>query len=125
MKLDHDCIREILIWVEDNVQLGHPRYTDDLIDALKDNWGQNEVIYCVAQLDEAGLLDGGAIIQGPSISINSINKLTWNGHEYLDNIRDDKVWKKTKDTVFSKVGSASLSIFSSVAAKVLENQLGL
>lgn len=125
MKLDHDCIRNILIWVEDNVQLGNPRYTDDLIDALKDNWSQSEVIYCVAQLDEAGLLDGGAVIQGSSISLNSINKLTWNGHEYLDNIRDDRVWKKAKDTVFSKVSSASLSIFTSVAAKVVENRLGL
>ncbi|WP_125572831.1 DUF2513 domain-containing protein [Levilactobacillus huananensis] len=73
MKLEHDCVRDILIWVENNVPIGNPRYTDDLIDEMKDKWGKGEVIYCVALLDEASLLDGGAVIQGGTIVINQIN----------------------------------------------------
>lgn len=125
MELNHDCVRDILIWVENNVQISHPRYTDNLIDDLQDRWSKMEIVYCVAQLNEAGLLDGGAIIDGGAVSINSITKLTWNGHEYLDNIRDDKVWKETKKTIFSKIGSASLSIVGSVASKIIESRLGL
>ncbi|TOY75091.1 hypothetical protein DIS16_09895 [Levilactobacillus brevis] len=125
MKLDHDCVRAILIWVESNVPVGNPRYTDELIDDLKSKWTEAEIIYCVAQLGEANLLDGGAVIQGGAIVINQVNKLTWKGHEYLDNIRDDGIWKETKATVFSKVGNASLSIISSLAAKLIETKLGL
>lgn len=125
MKLDHDCVRAILLWVESNVPVGNPRYTDELIDDLKSKWTEAEIIYCVAQLGEANLLDGGAVIQGGAIVINQVNKLTWKGHEYLDNIRDDSIWKETKSTVFSKVGNASLSIISSLAAKLIETKLGL
>ena len=124
MKLDHDCVRDVLIWVEENVQIGHPVYTSDMIPKLEDKWSEPELIYCVIQLNEAGLIDGAASIQGEVVSLNQLNKLTWEGHKYLDNIRDDSVWKETKTTVASKVGSASLSIFSAVAAKVIENRLG-
>lgn len=125
MKLNHDCVRDVLIWVEDNVPLGRPRYTDDMIEDLNTKWSQEDLIYSVIQLNEAGLLDGGASQNGSGISLGHIQKLTWKGHEYLDNIRDDKVWKKTKETVFSKIGSASLSVFSSVAAKIIEDKFNL
>ncbi|WP_404819376.1 hypothetical protein [Levilactobacillus huananensis] len=39
-------------------------------------------------------------------------------------MRDNSVWKETKDTVISKVGSASLSIVSAAAAKIIKNRLG-
>ncbi|MCP9333419.1 DUF2513 domain-containing protein [Lentilactobacillus hilgardii] len=124
MELNHDCVRDILFWVEKNVSL-RPIRTDTVINSLDSNWTDEELIYCIIQLNEAELLDGGASMSNGGIAINEIRKITWKGHEYLDNIRDDTIWLKTKKTVFSKVGSASLSIVSSVAAKILSNELGL
>lgn len=124
MELNHDCVRDILFWVEKNVSL-RPIRTDTVINSLDSNWTDEELIYCIIQLNEAELLDGGASMSNGGIAINEIRKITWKGHVYLDNIRDDTIWRKTKKTVFSKVGSASLSIVSSVAAKILSNELGL
>ncbi|RHW48263.1 hypothetical protein DS832_01480 [Bombilactobacillus bombi] len=56
---------------------------------------------------------------------SNITGMTFKGHEYLDNIRDPQVWKETKQTVFQTAKSASLSIFSSVAAKIITSKLGL
>lgn len=124
MELNHDCVRDILLWVEKNVSL-KPIRTDTVVNSLDSNWTDDELVYCIIQLNEAELLDGGASMSNSGISINEIKKITWKGHEYLDNIRDDTIWRKTKKTVFSKVGSASLSIVSSVAAKILSTELGL
>ncbi|MCT3395898.1 DUF2513 domain-containing protein [Lentilactobacillus hilgardii] len=124
MELNHDCVRDILFWVEKNVSL-RPIRTDTVINSLDSNWTDDELIYCIIQLNEAELLDGGASMSNGGIATNEIRKITWKGHEYLDNIRDDTIWRKTKKTVFSKVGSASLSIVNSVAAKILSNELGL
>uniref|UniRef100_UPI00403F7D23 DUF2513 domain-containing protein n=1 Tax=Lentilactobacillus hilgardii TaxID=1588 RepID=UPI00403F7D23 len=124
MELNHDCVRDILLWVEKNASL-KPVRTDTVVNSLDSNWTDDELVYCIIQLNEAELLDGGASMSNGGISINEIKKITWKGHEYLDNIRDDTIWRKTKKTVFSKVGSASLSIVSSVAAKILSTELGL
>jgi len=125
MKLEHDCVRDVLLWVEDNVPTNGGVYTNNLIKSLSDKWDEAQIVYSVLELNDAGFLDGGASASGSVIAINMINRITWKGHEYLDNIRDDTVWNNTKKTVISKVGSASLSIVSSVAAKLIQNQLGL
>lgn len=57
--------------------------------------------------------------------MSNITGITFKGHEYLDNIRDPKVWKETKHTVLKTVASASLSIFSAVASKIVSSKLGL
>ncbi len=36
--------------------------------------------------------------------------LTWGGHDFLDAIRNDDVWSKTKSTVQEKVGSATFEV---------------
>ncbi|EJA0843158.1 DUF2513 domain-containing protein, partial [Listeria monocytogenes] len=56
------------------------------------------------------------------------SKITWSGHQFLDNIRDDEVWKKTKKTV-SKFSSVSVSLLSTISSNVLsqliKNSLGV
>ena len=56
------------------------------------------------------------------------NRLTWKGHEFLDTIRSDTIWQKTKK-VFAKEGiSMSFdlveSVASEVAASVLKSSIG-
>lgn len=40
--------------------------------------------------------------------------MTWNGHEFLDAVRDPEIWQKTKDGA-SKVGSASIEFLWEMA----------
>jgi len=61
----------------------------------------------------------------PSVRISSI---TYQGHQFLDNIRDDNVYTKTK-SILSTFKSVSIEIFSETASKVITSliskQLGL
>lgn len=51
--------------------------------------------------------------------------LTWHGHDFLDNIRNDTVWEKTKQQLAKVGGTASIEIISQVAASFVRKLLGL
>ncbi|MCT3562353.1 DUF2513 domain-containing protein [Lentilactobacillus buchneri] len=69
MKLNQDCVRDIMLFIEKNVTLG---------------------------------------------------MLTWDGHKFLDTIRDSKVWSTTK-SVTEKLASVSMSMIESISAQVISN----
>ena len=47
-----------------------------------------------------------------------VDSLSFKGHEFLDNIKDDTIWKKTKKFVGERLNSASLAIIGNVAGKL-------
>lgn len=69
MKLNQDCVRDIMLFIEKNVTFG---------------------------------------------------MLTWDGHKFLDTIRDSKVWSTTK-SVTEKLASVSMSMIESISAQVISN----
>lgn len=54
-----------------------------------------------------------------------VERLTWEGHDYLDAVRSDTVWARTRTLVREKVGTAALEVVKQVAVQVAKNQLGL
>ena len=89
-----DLIRDILVCTE----TGEDRSVD--------GFSQHEVAYHVWLLVDAGYLD--ALIQRDHKNVPSafhINSLTWEGHEFLDAMRDETLWKKAKET-FIKPGAS-------------------
>src|SRR4029077_1471494 len=49
----------------------------------------------VKLLKEGGFLDADIISQlGSSDSFYIVTRLTWKGHEFLDNLKNDTLWKK-------------------------------
>lgn len=124
MKLNHECVRDILLYIEDNLFYGYYIVIADI--ELK-NYSKEELLYTADKLLEAEFLIGNkrntlnATL--PDIRITSIS---WNGHQFLDNIRDDGIWKDTKK-VLSKFSSVSLNFVGNVASQVIatliQNQL--
>ncbi|MEF2608233.1 MAG: DUF2513 domain-containing protein [Faecalicoccus sp.] len=114
MKLDHDLVRLVLLEIEDKTTI-----KDDLqiSDFSIPNYSNEEITYTIQKLNEAGYINAKikSFIGG---SVFFVDSLTWDGHQFLDNIRDDNVWDKTKG-ILSKFSSASLSIASDVAANVI------
>ena len=104
MKLDKDLVRDILLAVEAHDE------PEGLI-ALEINVYSAEMVsYHVRLLDEAGLLD--ALDTGGMNCFKwQPTRLTYNGHEFLDIIRDDEVWKLTK-TGAEIVNSSRLGLIS-------------
>jgi hypothetical protein len=83
-----------------------------------------EVSYHMELLMEAGLVSGQmskTIGSGPYDFLAI--RLTWQGHEFLDAIRSDTVWQKTKTSFLSKGVSMTFDLVKSVASDVAASYL--
>jgi len=122
MKRDMDLVREILLAAEasEKLPLG---WTDVEIEGRS----RAEISYHIALMDECNLLVAQDLSDSDGYHY-AVKRLTWDGHEFLDTIRDPEIWGKTKEGVKS-VGSASLEFTWEMAkayAKHLANErLGL
>ena len=67
----------------------------------------------------AGLINGQvAKAMGNRVSGFFMDKLTWEGHEFLDAIRSDTVWKKTKRRFADEGLTMSIDLVRSTAKKI-------
>lgn len=123
MRLNNDCIREVMLYLENNLELDGNLDSTKLPQAIP-NYSADDIIYSVSMLVDAEYLSVTPIKafgMGPMYIIQSI---TWTGHEFLDNVRELQVWKETKQ-ITSNVGNVSLNILSQVASSVITKALGI
>lgn len=115
MKLNHDIVREVLLYLEDHLEL------NDELDSTKimiPEVTADEVAYTLLRLSEADFI---TIITDEDLSGNLdifVKSLTWKGHEFLDNIRNNNTWDKVKK-VAAEVGADSLSTLQKIAINVI------
>lgn len=126
MKLNQDCVREILLFIEEKQKPGQSLYIENIITSLKSKgYTEEEIKYALSKLKETPYTTlnltqyDGLVLGGTS------EALTWEGHQFLDNIRNTSTWKNIKSTVNEKVGNASISIIAAVAESYIKNKLGL
>jgi hypothetical protein len=81
-----------------------------------------EIAYASVKAVEADLIDANIIDYDSGIADIIYLGLTYEGHQFLDNVRDNKIWSKTK-AILSKIGGASLKIISSVATSQITEEI--
>jgi len=92
MKRDMDLIRKVLLAIED-------QYIDVPLYNLKvEGYDLESIAYHCKILYEAELISDYKRL----FADFGVGSLTWEGHEFLDKIRDDTVWGKTKETMKDK-----------------------
>ncbi len=119
MKRDWDTIRKILVKLEDVDPKNGALHLSDFPSAEPE-----KISYHVELLMEATLIYGKmskTIGKGPYDFLAI--RLTWQGHEFLDSIRNDKVWNKTKDSFISKGVSMTFELVKSVAIDITRSYL--
>ena len=131
MKRNLDIVRDILLQVE---KADGYLTINDLFDARDNqkncNYTDNEIIYHVELLFAYGFIDGNIRrdMNGDIID-NSIDGLTWDGADYLECMRDLRVWNKAKSTIKKTVGSTTFDVVKQtctlVATQMIKNNLGL
>jgi hypothetical protein len=125
MKLDLDCVRDVLLRVESLEYGNHPRFKSFCV--LLPEYGQNLIACACLRLNEAGYLNI-IKIDGDSYEmpiIHQISDITFEGHEFLSNIREDSIWKTVKSRTAEVGGSVSLSVLSSLALAAVRQTLGM
>lgn len=119
MKLNPDCIRDILLTVENTTDLhnwlNYPKEAD--LCPLLTVYNEDEVKYHINQCLLSGLLIGD--ISDLSFSI-IIKDLSPQGHSFLADIRADTTWNKVKQTGKS-LGIYSLDSLMKIASEIVTN----
>ena len=123
MKLNPDCIRDILFVVENNATYSNDVSEETMFKELGSKYPKEEILYHVRQCEHSGLFLKVVHYFGGF----SIQDLSPYGHQFINDIRQDNNWNRTKD-IAKNVGSFSLDVLkeisSQVIATLISNQLG-
>ena len=122
MKLNYDCVRDVLLYLENNLSLNNSiTFPSDIKESLLLKYSKDDVLYTVKILLNKKLILGADNFNHATANIES---LSFDGHSFLDNIRDNQVWSKSKK-ILSAFKSVSIEIISQVATNVINKKLGL
>lgn len=115
MILDSDAVRDILLVVESCSYNEVLRFSD-LCKRLP-AYPEDSLAYACEKLKESGYLEVVIKHFQRTVMIVSIKNLTAQGHEFLNTIRDNGIWTKTK-SVAAKVGVFSLKSLAEIGGQI-------
>ena len=124
MKLNPDCIRDILLYLEENLEIKeNHKFSEITLTQLKDalpQYEEDDIFYSIYNLHQIRFIEGHiSDVNNMKMLFCEINNITWNGHQFLNTIRPTSIWKATKDGA-SKLGLMSIHALSTIAMKVAE-----
>ena len=119
MERDLELIRQILL-----KGASHPHGSGFAPEeALGGEYTREQIGYHVHLMGQAGLIvtyDVATLANAsPSAHMNSI---TWAGHDYLESVRDEKVWKETK-SLAKQAGSTAFDLVKQIAVGIAKSEL--
>lgn len=114
MKRNMDLCRKILFAIEE-------QYVDVVLYNISiEGYSMEEVAYHCKILRDAKLIsDYGAQYASDQIYSFGVGSLTWEGHEFLDKVREDTIWNKTKGVISSKLLPMTLDVVKDVATSII------
>jgi hypothetical protein len=121
MKCDMELIRELLMAIE---AVDRP----DVFQAtlkLKVNSTREDMIYNLELMIDAGSLVAEPIKTMAGTSDFLIKRMTYGGHEFLNNARNESIWKETTGLVQQKGGSVAIGILTQILTSVAKQHFGL
>jgi hypothetical protein len=115
MKLNIELIRLLLIQQE----------TGEKPDGLT-AYPEAEQIYNLQLMEDAKLIVADLFIDESGIAKGAvIHRLTWAGHDFLDAVRDETIWKKAKEHVLRPGASWTFDVLKQWAKYELLTKLGV
>ena len=97
MKRDMDLIRKIMLKIEEEYR------SSAIINLSIDGYDRETVAYHCRILNDAGFVsDYEGRYASDQLYMFWVGPLTWEGNDFLDKIRDDGIWHKTKEVITKK-----------------------
>ena len=118
MKLNLDCMREILLTMESADYMEDIRQ-EELIEKLSDKFTENDVNYSVLKLSEAGFIEASFSHFDGAVYIISVDDITYDGHQFLSDIRPKTMWEKTK-SISEKLAITSVHGTAQIAHMLID-----
>lgn len=124
MKLNPDCIRDVLLCLEENLKITEEQnFSQMTLVQLKEklsNYSDDDIFYSVYNLHQIHFIEGN--IKNASNKVMyfcEIKNITWDGHQFLNTIRPITVWEATKKGA-SKLGIMSMNALATISSKIVE-----
>jgi len=99
MKRDMNIIRDLLLWME---QQDEGFFIYQMLPPMPDAQSTMEHVQM--------MISGGFIDQTSQKAF----RISWAGHEFLDKVRDEEIWQKTKEGA-NKIGAWSVKLLGELA----------
>ncbi len=121
MKRNFDLVRKLLVYFEEKPGPEHVKIPPI------EGYDELTIKYHLVLLHDAGLLRCEPQTSSSSDRVIEVLPfdLTWDGHEFLAKIRDDGLWRKTKDTILSKGGQLTFNTITSVANMLITKMIDI
>jgi hypothetical protein len=116
MKRDIHLVRKIMMEIEansDGVSIAQTQI---------ENYSREQIQYHLALLSEAGYILARNASSGSELRFMPV-RLTWEGHEFLDNARNDTVWNKTLHDIGEITESVALPLLRELLTAALRSQI--
>ena len=119
MKRDWDLVRTILLRVE-----AQPNTQSLLRPNELEGFDAENVSYHIKLLIDAGLIEGliSKTLNAPIYAM--ARELTWQGHEFLDSIRNPGLWNAIKIKAREKAVDLTIDTIKALAKALLDELLG-
>lgn len=124
MILDRDCVRDLLLTIESD-GFNNTLFLEKICeDSRMKSYSNETVTYAIQKLKEANYINASILIADGAPYLVSVSSLTWEGHNFLDNVRDPSIWEKVKSKS-SKLTSVSLPLLAELGLSFVKEQIGL
>lgn len=127
MRINYDCIRDVLLCLEDLLVLNDELemssiIISDLCEKLPD-YSKQDIAYSLVMLDEADYIHAAIPSADDCILDIIVTGITFEGHKYLDTIRTSVVWEETKKTFKEKAIEMTIETIMLVAKSIIQSHL--
>ena len=131
MKLDLDCVRDVLLFLESNLSVDDNGYAQGLTldnvcsGDLGEKYERGTIVYTFQKLIEARFVTAVDVstLNGFNLQFSGSSGITFAGHNYLDSIREKDIWDKVRSQLAKVGGSVPLSVASALGTEYLKRLL--
>lgn len=132
MKLNPDCIRDVLLYLEENLSYNHDnqgsiehnsitmhKISEDLHN--EKGYEIDDINYSVEKLLEIRYINSETQLRGHNNSILycPISDISYNGHLFLGTIRPKSIWDATKKKA-KQIGGMSIHSLSMISSAIMQ-----
>lgn len=132
MKLNPDCVKDVMIFLEDNLGIERNRFREvsflSIWKNFSDQYTEDDLLYSLFQLEKSGYIvaDFSEDIVYNKFTLSDVLYITPKGHDLISSTKTKGAWPATKK-ILSSLGSVSLSVIeaisSGVASSIIETMV--
>ena len=121
MKRNMDLIRDLLLRIEaQHIPVGSALLLAfDRPPLMAPGERVDDIAYAMRMIEDAGFLD--LTPSQPAVGV-AFRGMSWRGHDFLDSVRDPKIWQETKDAA-SKAGGFTMGLLADLAKGLIKTQI--